>query len=347
MDLNCLCNDLANAVVNTDRLETLLENLGCEFRGTFRHNTYRGPCPVHGGDGMSCELKTEGFDLPVRWRCFSNHCHEKYKPSLVGLVRGILSFQENREVPFGAAVAYLRKFLAGTPIPVSKPRWKPVQNAEGELSLTREQVRRRLQIPCPYMLSRGFSPEILDKMDIGFSEKIGRSVVPFYDDKGHHCIGYTAGSPHSKCPREGCGLFHPSGQACPTGFAVNLHTKWLVNKGFSRSSYLYGYAWIPKAWCWTILLVEGPGDVLKAMEAGLPAVAALGSDLCREQIRKLRATKINIAVAFDNDEPGRNGMVTAVKRLIQGGIPSGPLFVPVEFHDLGEMPPDKIKRWFS
>src|SRR5579872_1375993 len=77
----------------------------------------------------------------------------------------------------------------------------------------RQQVRERLDTPSPYFVERGYSPEVLDRHDVGHSARLGKSIVPLYDDRGDTCVGYLARSEWPRCRR--CGKYHRPGRTCP------------------------------------------------------------------------------------------------------------------------------------
>ena len=53
---NAINNAVSLAILKSDRLESLLEDLGCHLK-TRNGRDYRGPCPVHGGDSDSLCLE--------------------------------------------------------------------------------------------------------------------------------------------------------------------------------------------------------------------------------------------------------------------------------------------------
>jgi hypothetical protein len=243
-------------------------------------------------------------------------------PSLLGLVRGVLSSRQGQAVHPQFAANFLTNFLGGT----------------GRLDLTREQVRGRLRIPSPYFLSWGYSPAVLDRLDAGHSPMLGRSVVPLYDDAGHKCVGFIARSEHPACGS--CKKHHRPGQPCRYG-----QQKWRIHRGFPKSSYLYNYAATRRPDCRVVLLVEGTGDVFRAEEAGIAAVACLGTHLSDVQAAKLAALGKPVLIAFDNDDAGRQGAAAAAERLrgLCEGVRACP--VPAGFHDVGDMPAEAVARW--
>src|SRR5262249_24929850 len=148
----------------------------------------------------------------------------------------------------------------------------------------RRQVRERLEIPSPYFVSLGFSPAVLDALDVGHSQKLKCSVVPLYDDAGKYCVGHIARQEMAVC--EKCGKCHRENENCASG-----KYKWRFPKGFDKSSYLYGYSNLPPSITSPVVLVEGVKEVWKLREADIPAVACLGSDLTKGQANKLLQTR--------------------------------------------------------
>src|SRR5262249_21506613 len=147
-------------------------------------------------------------------------------------------------------------------------------------SIPRPQVREALEIPAACFVSRGYSSAVLDALDVGHSAKQGRTVLPLYDDTGEVCIGYLSRSEKPLC--QTCDRCHPSDESCGRG-----ELRWSMPKDFPRGSYLYNLAAARVSDGPFVLVVEGPGDVFRAAEAGFPAVALLGSGLTEIQAEKL------------------------------------------------------------
>ena len=338
-----LSNSLSSQILEVNGLESLLDRLGCTLHPEKGGCLYRGRCPVHGGDGANFQLAVGGYSLPIYWRCFSRDCHEEFKPSLLGLVRGILSYKQNgTKVPLTEAVDYLNAFLAGR-VQASSTTRRPTLTPPPTPSLpawTREQVRGRLQIPSPYFLSRGFSATVLDALDVGHSPKLRRSVVPLYDESGEVCVGIYSRSEKPKCPK--CNGLHDPW--CDCQFA---QAKWRAPKDFPKKHYLYNYCNARKAYLPVVLLVEGPGDVFRAMEADSPAVALLGTDLSDWQAERLAALDKAIIVALDNDEAGRRASDSVYERLSRHASEVVVLPPPPDFKDVGDMPAETVRKWLG
>jgi hypothetical protein len=339
MDWNTFSNDTANRVVESGRLRELLDDLGCgHLKGSAGDRTFRGPCPVHGGRGNNF-MVTTGDTLPIRWACWSRQCHEKYKQSLLGLVRAVLSTQKGKDVHPWDAVRWLKEFLKDTPAQstYSPP---PPEPRPQQLNLSREQVRAHLEIPSPYFLTRGYSPATLDAFDVGHSKKLGRSVVPFYDQSGKVCIGYQARSELPTCLT--CGKSHPKGGPCSSAVP-----KWEVLKGFRKGSYLYNYHAVLRSHPSCVLLVEGPGDVWAVTSPRMVAVSCLGCELTEMQAEMLARVKKPVVVTFDNDPSGITGATKAANQLQSFGVKCKQVTLTPAYHDLGSMPYDAVHRWLQ
>ncbi len=338
IDWNSRSNAWATAILAADRLDDLLADLGCNLRQTGS-SVYRGPCPVHGGDGKNLTLRTDGDAIPVNWECHSNGCHVDFKPSLLGFVRGVLSFQRARVVGLTEAEKFLKTFLGRRP-PAGQRRPAPRPRPEPQLPRwTREQVRQRLQIPAPYFLQRGFSAAVLDRHDVGHSAKLKRTVVPVYDDAGEVCVAYQARSELPHCSV--CDKYHRPGSACRFG-----QPKWLFYPT-GKGQHVYNYDAALRSSSPTVLVVEGPGDVWRAEEAGHLAVALLGNGLIGTQLQKLKALRKRVLLALDRDGPGRAGMFRVESSLRQQRVPVSSILVPSPYKDLGNMSREEAARWLS
>lgn len=341
MNWNKLNNDLSTAVLDSGRFEELLSELGCNLKGFPGGMVFRGPCPVHGGDGNNFEVRAGGDIIPIYWACFSRRCQksDKLKNNLLGLVRGALTGDPDRPATMAKAVAFVEDFLArggDCPTAVRQPSMRPTRTM---LSLTREQVRHRLLLPSPFFVRRGFSPAILDRFDIGESRKYGCPVAPIYDDLGETCIGVISRSTKPTCVV--CSDCHDPTDSCRQG-----ELKWKFPGGFRKGEYLYNLAAVQPAAPF-VLLVEGVPDVLRATEAEVPAVAAFGVDLSVAQVAKLKALSRKVVVAFDNDATGTRAAASIATLLRREGVSATVRHPPAGYKDVGEMPAAEVTRWLA
>jgi hypothetical protein len=348
MDWNGFNNQVSTIIRDAGALDDLLSGLGCGLVWKNGKSEFRFPCPVHGGDGLNCVIKTNGQTVPINWKCHSHHCHNHFKTSLLGLVRGILTCQQDgpwdpdrdrQMVPLKRAAEYLDRFVAGLP---ARPRRPPMPTARPPRSRwTRQQVRAQLEIPSPYFVGLGFSPAVLDAMDVGYSPKLKRSVVPFYDDDGQYCIGHIARLEMDACPK--CRSCHRADQGCDRG-----RNKWSLSRDFPKTEcgYLYGFADAAQSSLPYVVLVEGAKEVWRLREVDIPAVACLGCELLPTQAKKLVGLRKEVLVAFDNDDSGRDGAKLAHERLLKLRGLVRVVTVPAIYKDLAEMPAPAVADWF-
>lgn len=335
-DWNKINNTISQAILDAGLLEQVLDDLGIDNRGRYGPNR-RVRCPVHEGDGPNMQITLHGHALSIRWACYSDRCHEKYKPSLLGLVRGTLSAQQGRELPMKEAVAFLEAYVGPTSLlPRAGTACPPVPTPRPVMALTREEVRSSLSIPSRYFLGRGFSAAILDRFDVGDSAKLKRAVVPLFDEEGTTCIGYAARSKWPLC--DVCDKHH-FGPECRYG-----QSKWALPDGFPASTYLFNYAAARATSCPFILLVEGVGDAIRVAEAGYVAVAVMGREVSDEQLRKLEALGKTIWVAFDNDDKGEDARVRLQRRIETSGLRTEAFHAPASYKDVGDVPADELAR---
>jgi len=331
-------NAVSQTILDQDLLEPLLDQLGCTVKGCRGEHSFRGPCPIHLGDGDNLAVRAGGHSLPIRWACYSQHCEKKWRPSLVGLVRGILSTTAGRTVHPKVAADFLKKYLRDKPASTPRPVRGKIQPPPNLLQLTREQVRERLAIPSPYFVERGFSHAVLDRFDIGHSPRLGKSIVPLYADDGETCQGYMARSEWPTCRQ--CENCHPPGEECRYS-----QLRWTAMPGFPKGSHLYNFVAAARSTTWYVVLTEGPADVWRLAEAGLVGVALLGTDMTVEQAKKLAALEKAIFVAFDRDQAGMRATKIVEEKLSRMKVLTAKAEVPAKFKDIGEVPVEVVRGW--
>jgi 5S rRNA maturation endonuclease (ribonuclease M5) len=265
-------------------------------------------------------------------------------------VRGILTFRKcsgwvtdlRQAIDLQEAVTFLKTFMDGLSeddLPVAPKVSKPIPMAK-LLALSREKVRQSLVIPSPYFVTQGFSPVVLNAFDVGHSAKRRRSIVPLYDDRGEVCIGYLARSEKPYCPK--CKKCHEPRSACRYG-----QRRWSISENFPKSTYLFNYHNVLRSPSPNVLLVEGPGDAFKAIEAGLTVVALLGNELTEEQANKLVALGKEVIITLDNDEAGRRQTWVVYQCLRERGLRTRIWHPPEKYKDVGEMSVEEVAAWME
>lgn len=308
------------------------------------HKCYSGPCPVHGGDRFNAlNLYHTGNDWQGNWRCNTAQCHDTFVASPVGFIWGVLSHREkNWEgpgddiIPFLDAVnwsvkfvgkkgndfeslyannkdvtGFIREVKAHNPTEIVFPRLAP-----------RERVRQALQIPAQEYLDRGYSLQVINRHDVGLcttsNKKMSdRIVFPCYDDTGKWMIGCIGRSVWKQCIK--CRKWHNPEDNCPTT-KDRKWAKWVNSDNFRTSHWLYNWHRAKDHILQNgiIILVEGPGDVLRLEDAGIPyGVALFGAALSPGQERMIdKSGAMTLIVTMDSDEAGQkatNNIVSSME----------------------------------
>lgn len=315
-----------------DNIEDLLEKFDIEY--TCNGKLLSMACPIHGGDNVTAlNIYPNGDSYRGNWKCRTHGCEETFKGSIIGFIRGILSNHKygweksgDKMVSFqetlNFCLAFINKDLDKISINQTqkdKNRFisaikntKNEKDTQKENGITRDIVRKTLDLNHRYYTERGFSKEILDKYDVGYCSAIGREmqnriVVPVYDHDYKYMIGCTGRTVFPVCNK--CKHYHNNGDNCPNKNALFLHSKWRHSKGFKTQNYLYNI-WFAKKYIretYAVIIVESPGNVWRLEEAGIHnSVAIFGSSLSDRQKMILDASgAMNIITIMDNDEAGK------------------------------------------
>jgi len=349
-----------------DRIEDLLDsfNLSYKMNGKFVSMS----CPIHGGDNDGAiNLYHIGDSYRGNWKCRTHHCEEIFKSSIVGFVRGILSHQKlnwnkngDDAVPFQEAVEYITSFLNVSLKDIKinnndKDKLRFVSNSKiftendtKPSGLSRSTVRKSLEIPSQYFLSRGFSKSILEKYDVGecrsqTKEMANRAVVPIYENDMKYMIGCTGRSIFEKCDK--CKSYHDKSSNCPSNEESWKHSKWKHSYGFKTQESLYNF-WYAKEFIQdsgTVIIVESPGNVWKLEENCIHnSVGIFGSNLTDKQKMLLDTSgAMNIIVIMDNDDAGNKGRLVIDSKCCRT---YNIKHIHIQANDLADMTNDQIKE---
>ena len=313
-----------------DKIPELLDLLGIEYKK--RDNKYMLPCPVHGGDNPNgCTIFEDGA---YNWACWTHSCQFKYKKSLLGFVRGVLSYKKGREVSVGESMEFCAKFLnceIGDIQPVKESTNKKFLKVVEIFMMEPEKMlavddKPRVGIPSNYYIHRKYNKDILIEFEIGdslieYGIMANRAIVPYYDMGGTYvgCAGRTL---------------------------INADPKWINSKGLRKSQLLYGIHIAQKyiEETGSIIIVEGPGDVWRLHEAGFKnSVAISGANLSDPQLLSLELSGcLNVIILTDNDDAGKRAAQQIVKkcgRRFNYILPE----IPNRYKDIGEMTIEEIQ----
>lgn len=324
--ISAACDALEN------RIPDVLERLGIEY--LEYGNRYSFPCPVHGGDNPEgCSIFTDGEDVIGNWKCWTSSCEQDYAQNVFGFIRGCLSTKKGSPATLDETYNFCKSI--SQPIESKK---KTNSSQEAKLldvflkksapsgpTISREEVRSKIQIPSKYYLDRGFSADVLDVFDVGDcydknKPMKNRAVVPIYNFDDHFvgCVGRA--------------------------MYDNMKPKWLHSKGFKKH-YLYGLNVAKNAIIesQTIFLLEGQGDVWRMHEAGFNnSVGIFGASLCEEQLICLEEIGVmNVIIMTDYDDAGEKAAKQIIKKC---GRRFNYLRPTLDSKDVGELTVEELKK---
>jgi 5S rRNA maturation endonuclease (ribonuclease M5) len=359
--LKIVCDNLC------EKIENLLDILGLtEIK--FNGKMLVGPCPIHGGDNNTAfNLYPDGDYYRGNWKCRTHNCHEVFKSSIIGFIRGVLSHQtynwqdsKSQMVSFQETMKFIQDFLGDTSYKkisnteVDKQIFSSVVrniiiNKEDHTNLiTRHQIKQSLEIPSQYFINRGFSNDILIKYDVGLcsnpnKEMYNRAVAPIYDITGKFMVGCTGRSIFDKC--DNCKHFHNPIDSCPSDNELWRYSKWKHNKDFKTQNHLYNL-WNAKKHILEsskVILVESPGNVWRLEEAGIHnSVALFGSNLSDKQKILLDGSgAMTLIIIMDNDDAGHKATKTIMDKCKNT---YNIVHISIEKNDIADMTIEEINQ---
>lgn len=333
---------------------------------------FAGACPIHGGNNcLGFSWYADGEFRRGNWRCRSHGCHEHFPPTLVGLVRGVLSHQRmgwgqggDDQVSHREAVDWLCEFLgialADVPHdPDADKRGKvlrtvralaPPVPAHGRLCSAAAWAKR-LTIPSPYFLARGYRAETLREFGVGLDEKEGsayrgRTLIPLHED-GPDPVNAIARSPWEKCGR--CRSCHDPATPCPRPEMRGRYAKYLVVGQGSDKDVLYNAHRAEEAVRISrrALVVEGSSDVWRLREAGhREAVAILQAQMGPAQAgRLLSLVPRSVFVLTDADDAGEAAFRSVRDQVRFARVTR--LLPPSGYGDVGSVPAEVLRDYLK
>lgn len=366
-----LNNDKLNVISDeiVDQMDDILDYFGVKYH---KSNTkYYGPCPIHDGSGEKnpWNLYYTGDIYRGNWKCRSHSCEKIFKKTAIGLIRGMLSKKKHnwstngdKTATFDETLAWisdwLKKDLKSIEVDVKQmEKRRFIANVgwlakaeEVDLKVSRKSIRTSLALPSAYFQSRGFTPEILDRYDIGDCRNLGkdmshRAVVPIYDVNYSHVVGCTGRSIFERCSK--CKLWHSQNYDCPPEQYRGKYVKWRHNTGFKAENHLFNI-WFSKehiAKTHSVTLVESPGNVLRLEEANVHnSAGTFGTNLGDKQLSELYKYPIyTVNLLYDNDDAGREAISNIsekLKRIFNINI----VKIPEEYNDIGELTISQIQN---
>jgi DNA primase len=313
-----------------DDIKTVFKKLDIEYE-VFNDNIYS-TCPVHEGSDNPRALSysmSKGI-----WRCWTRNCEQHHNNDVFGLIQGVLSNKEGKDLEFKDALRWVyQEFGLGTSIQEIEEQVDDFSQMVNMLSCKKKIYQdKSIDIPCKiskasdYFYHRGFKKTTLKHFDVGDCHEKGimneRAVVPIHNDDGSLVVGMIGRSiKEYRIPKF---LIYPT--------------------GFDKRWYLYNYHRAAEKAKETkcLFILEGQGDVWRMKEAGVDnAVSVFGKSITTEQeqkISKLCAT--HLIILTDNDQAGREAKLQIHRQL---GRMYRLTFPKIANKDVGDMKVTQIK----
>lgn len=167
-----------------------------------------------------------------------------------------------------------------------------------------------------FMLRRGISREVQQLFELGFDATKQRVTFPArWRDKGLvGMIGRTV---------------------------ADAHPKYWNYWNFPKSTLLYGESQLRDD-CNHVIIVEGPIDVLRLVQAGFDALATLGTSISDRQVSKLAVLERTVVLFFDGDGPGDKARNKVAAKLAPLGVDVRKVR-PESGKDAGDYSDDELK----
>lgn len=163
-----------------------------------------------------------------------------------------------------------------------------------------------------YYTGRNITKESVEKFGLGYSEKQDMVTIPVHSPDGIP-VGFVGRSVEGKDFKNTPGL--PKSKVL-----FNLHR-------VKMSSEVY--------------VTESSFDAIRLDQCGFPAVATLGSNVSKTQIKTLQKYFNHVIVVSDNDEAG----ASMAKKLIEGlGSRVSVIDLDKQYKDIGDMSDEAIKN---
>lgn len=328
-----------------------------DFKGSDFGDRVVGCCPIpHKSSGSPNDNnKAFSWDFTRQmWQCFTHRCHTIYGADVFALVRA------HKNCGFKQAVEWILGVLnqdIDAIKEIDSAEAKQIQNfiqKKSELvthKRAEDEIMKHL-LPSKYLLNRGFSQAVINEFRAGGEwHKAGtygerRAIVPIYDPLDGYLIAFT------------CRLLDDSEieqwrpKWCHALNFADMRKKSAdraEEERFHASSVLFNLhrAKEHMGETKTIVLTEGPLDVMRLWEAGVKnAVAILGTGFSKQH--KLLLHKVGcqrIVCVLDSDEAGQKA-TSGVEKMCKGYFDYRTLTLP-DSKDPGEMDPAQLRLIFK
>lgn len=324
-----------------------------DFRGSDYGDRVVGCCPIpHKASGSPNDNnKAFSWDFTRQmWQCFSHRCHTIHGADIFALVRAYRNCTFKQAIEWILAV--INQDIDGIK-DIDSSEAKEIQNfIQKKSELVRhkhmEDEMMKHLTPSKYFLKRGFSQEVIDEFKAGGEwHKVGtygenRAIVPVYDPLDGYLIAFTCrlldDSQIEKWRPKWC-------HALNFAEMRKKSSERTDEERFHASSVLFNLhrAKQHMGESKTIVITEGPLDVMRLWEAGIKnAVAILGTGFSKQH--KMLLHKIGcqrVVCLLDSDNAGQKA-TSGVKKMCEGYFNYESVILP-NAKDPGETDPSQLR----
>lgn len=266
-------------------------------------NNYISCCPIH-NDSNNSSAFTYNTEKNM-WKCWTNNCHEDYNSDIFGLIRGVLSKEQGKELTFGETLGWCFRVLNidSRGMDTVEIHKEAPDSFHGLVSkfykkehVTQESPGRvwEKMVPSEYFIGRGFEPATLDYFDVGDCKATGlmkyRAVIPIHNKTGDMIVGSIGRSTLDY-----------------------IEPKFIIEPGFNKKDFFYNHhramEKIKETHC--AFISEGQGNVWRLWECGVKnSISMIGKVLYPRHQQLLDEMGVTtIVVLTDHDQPGREAKV--------------------------------------
>jgi DNA primase len=259
----------------------ILNYYGVNLR-QIKHGHLAGCCPIHKGDNPNAFHVNLKLNL---FNCFSQ-CGGGSIFDFVMKMEQLTFYQ--------AALKIWNTFCASAK---PKPTHQKTNASQNHIGVPVPQLK--LQPDHPYLRKRHISPSTATYFKMGYCPwgiMKGRIAIPIIDN--NRIVAYC-------------------------GRAVNdtQTPKYLFPKNFKKSNFLFNSQLIAyDHFRQPVFIVEGFFDCIHIVQAGLVAVALMGTSISRQQLSILKRTGRSFILMLDGDDAGRKATPLIENRLRQWRI---------------------------
>jgi 5S rRNA maturation endonuclease (ribonuclease M5) len=274
---------MINKICSTEDFEQFLLSIGLRDCG----KRISGTCPVHKGNNTTAFTY---YKQSSKWICFTRGCEAAYEYGIPGLLKALGVDCDLSKFEF--------EYTPPPPITKRPPPFEPV------CDLTHFHMLYYGDgiFPSAYFQKRGYSKQVLERFNVGDCHKKGikcdmaqRAVAPLFNTGDlRNVVAYTG-----------------------RNISRQKRVKWFHSR-FQKTHTFYNlWNFETLTDCQTAIIVEGPGDIWRLVEAGYEqGLALLGKGFSKMQQFILKDLGIKkVVLALDNDDAGQAGQAEIKKHL--------------------------------